>query len=207
MNSQSALRKPIPDYLSVIHKSQFAAENDLHAREDLVLQTDLHFNITGLNGPASVLFERPGTTSRNLFEPGEIETVNGSIEDIKSLLFEKGYWTGQLCHRHFDGDKLHYKTTATVIKNEKQEPTAVLLVCTKIEDEKEKETELAEAKKQFEGLLNTLSNGVMMIDAKGNIISSNRRGAEILGLEESKIIGQPVAGRSWKGIRTLSGFQ
>lgn len=201
MNSQSAFKRPVPDYLSVVGRSHFSIEQDNIESEDLILQTDLSFNITGLNRPAEILFERSGNPARNIFDLGDVEIINGSIDEIKELLLKKGFWTGRVFYKRFDGSQFYYKTTAAIIKDDKQHASGILLVCTSLHDEKEKESELDEARKKFEGLLNTLSSGVMMIGADGKIISSNRRGTEILGLDEGQIIGTPVATRSWKAIK------
>lgn len=201
MNNQSATRKPAPGYLSVVPKSYFSIEQDSNESEDLVLQTDLYFNITALNTPARLLFERSANPARNIFDLGDIEIVNGSLDEIKQLLFNKGFWTGKVFYKRFDGFQLHYKTTAAIIRNDEQAPTGILLVCTSMQDEKDKENQLDESRKQFDGLLNSLSSGVMMIGADGNILSSNRKGAEILGLADMKVIGLPVASKAWKAIR------
>lgn len=51
-------------------------------------------------------------------------------------------------------------------------------------------------------LMNTLPQGVMMINRNGIIEACNRRGAQILGVSETELIGRPVASSSWKAIKS-----
>jgi PAS domain S-box-containing protein len=51
-------------------------------------------------------------------------------------------------------------------------------------------------------LMNTLPQGVMMVNRNGIIEACNRRGAQILGVSETELIGSPVASSAWKAIKT-----
>ena len=79
--------------------------------------------------------------------------------------------------------------------------TAIMIVNHNINDIKNKEQELEEAQKKYEKLMNTLPQGVMLINPDGRIESCNKRGVEIFGLTEEQVLGKELVNSSWKAIR------
>lgn len=201
MSQSSALKKTTAGYLSVIHRSQFSIEKDVRNTEDLIIHTDLQFNITWVNEATRSLFAEAGNPATNLLEVGDIEILNSKVEEAKAEIFSTGHWAGHVLYKRFDGQVLFYKVTITLVRDTAANPMTLVVVCNNLDAVKARENDLEAAEKKFNGLLNTLSSGVIMIAADGKIMSCNRRGAEILGFSEAEVLGKVVASPSWKAIR------
>ena len=189
-----------PDHLSVIHKASVLDWQHGHM-QDAVLQTDLSYNITGWNAAAEELHGRPGGLGKNLFEIIDISFMDSTRELFREAMVEKGSWSGEVLFKKFDGQLIHFRTTATYILGENDQPIAVLIVSHNISDVKKKEQQLAAAERKYEILMNTLPQGVLMIDTKGRVTACNKRGAEILGLQEDEVTGRKLDSPEWKPLK------
>ncbi len=201
MSKLNAIRSTGSDYLSVIHKASLISSTALNRLDDAVLQTDLEFNITGWNSSAEEIHGQPGAMGRNLFHLVDIDFVTGNPDELKLHLSGKGFWSGEIIFKRVDGQQIYFRTTATYILDERAKPVAIMIVSHNINDVKHKEKELETAKSQYEILINTLPQGVMMINADGKIEAGNKRGAEILGLTEEEALGKVIASPSWKAVK------
>lgn len=201
MNTPNALRVGTPDYLSVIHKASFIKGNKPVEMQDIVLQTDLSFNIIGWNAAAERLHGRPGGMGRNIFDLVDISFIEGDLEQLRMDLRHNGSWSGEVFFKRYDGRTIHFHTTATYIMGPDSLPAAVMIVCHDITDVKKKEQALAAAEKKYEILMNTLPQGVMMIDRDARITACNRRGAEIMGLKEEEAIGKSITNPAWNMVK------
>lgn len=199
MSKPSPLRKAATDYLSVIHKAIIPPNST--GNHHAVIQTDLSFNITGWNAVAEELNGRPGAMGRNLFDVVDISFTGSSLQAMKAVLSQKGFWSGEVKFRRFDQQHFDLYTTATYIINEHEEPVAIMIVSHIVNDMKRKEEELEAAESKFEALVNTLPDGVLMLDATGRITACNKRSAEIFGLTSEQILGHEVIGSTWKAIK------
>ncbi len=201
MSTPNVTRIGIPDHLSVIHKASVIPGNKTDILQDAVLQTDLAFNLTGWNSTAEELHGRPDAIGQNLFNLIDIQLLEGNFEQMRLDLHAKGSWSGEVLYRHKDGRQIHFRTTATYIFDENGAPVSILIVNHNISEIKNKEKELAAAEKKYEILVNTLPEGVVMINADGKIATCNKRAAEILGFSEDELLGKVVASPSWNAIR------
>ncbi len=190
------------EHLSVIHNASLHFTKKTVENEDAILQTDLQFNIIGWNAAAEALHGQPGAGGKNLFELVDFDFIDGDLQNLQHELTSRGFWSGEVLFRRFDGKQAHFKTTATyIIKEDNDTPSAILIVCHNINNIKQKERLLEAEQKKYEILMDTLPQGVMMINRDGNVEACNKRGATILGLTESDIIGKPVATPKWKAIK------
>lgn len=187
--------------MSVIHKASLTTSTGIDSMDDAVLQTDLDFNITGWNSAVEALHGQPGAMGKNLFNLIDIDFLNDNVHHVRKHLSANGYWTGEVLFKRYDGQQIYFRTTVTYIIDEKGKPMAVMIVCHNINDVKIKEKELDAAKKKYDILMNTLPQGVMMINADGKIEACNKRGAEIFGLSEDEVLGKVLASPSWKAIK------
>lgn len=198
MIRQSALKSVPADYLSVIHK---AGPQLLNAGEHAVFQTDLQFQITGWNNHAEELCGRAASIGQYLFDFFELRFTGSSREEMLSALWQHGWWSGELLFRHPDGSMHHLRVTFTNLMNEAEGPLSILVVGHLISDIKLKEQELEAAESKFQALVNSLPGGYMMIGVDGLVKSCNKRGLEIIGLDEEEVIGKVSASNNWNVIR------
>lgn len=199
MKNQYALRGIFESHLSVIHKSSDGTP--LPAMQDPIFQTDLDLNLTNWNTTAELLYGRNDAIGKCIFSLINIEFLTGSRQELEKDLQEKGAWTGEILYRRMDGNDYYFKATATYLYTDNCKPQSVLVVCHNITEAKKKEQELVSAEAKYQILLNTLPEGVMMIDADGKISACNKRGAEIFGLTQAQLLGQSVDKFSWKAIK------
>ncbi len=202
MTTRNAIRSGTPEYLSVIHKASLSAGPKHEPLQDVVLQTDLNFTITGWNATAEELHGRPGGMGKNLFELIDVTFIHGDREQLREELLKKGSWSGEVLFKRFNGELINFHTTATYIMGQDSKPVAVMIVSHNITETKHKEQQLAAAEKKYEILMNTLPQGVLMTDAHGFITACNKRGAEILGWSNDDITGVSFVSNEWKAIRS-----
>ncbi len=188
MITNKATRAIVPEHLSVIHKAAPSPAVDLLHLHDAVIQTDLNLNITGWNPAAEIMHGQPGAMGKNLFQLADIEFIGSSLETLKASLRAHSNWNGEVIFHRFDGQKIHLRSAANYIINEHEEPIAILFVNHNITDLKHKELQLAKAEKQYETLINTLFDGVLMISADCRIVACNKRASEILGISEHELL-------------------
>ena len=198
-NSSAKKSKPI---LSVSHKTVTEVTDLLHHLPDAVFITDLSFNITGWNDAAEKLHGLPGARGKNLFQLIKVDLLDATAETIGKELLQKGNWEGEVIYHRHDSEKFIFKTTATSIFDDNNKPVSIIFVNHNITKVKSTEKKLAEAEATYEKLVNTLVDGVIMLDKDGRITTCNKRASAILGLNEEELLGKEFGDSSWKAIKT-----
>lgn len=201
MKSNSPARKNNPPALTVSHKAVNEISDFLHQLPDAIIITDTSFNVTGWNDAAEKMHGLPGAMGKNLFKLIKIDLLNSAPDIISRELFSKGTWDGEVVYHRHDNQKYIFKTTATVVLNDQQQPVSVIFVNHNITRAKSTERMLEEAEATYQKLVNTLVDGVIMIDKNGIITTCNKRAATILGLTEEQLLGKHLDGKSWNAIK------
>ncbi|HJS55871.1 MAG TPA: PAS domain S-box protein [Chitinophagaceae bacterium] len=200
MKTNSPAKKGHKPPLTVSHKSTGVADL-FYNLPDAVFITDLSFNITGWNDAAEKLHGLPGAKGKNLFKLINIDFMDSSVEIINNELLKNGTWEGEVVYHRHDGEKYIFKTTATAILDEEDKPVSLVFANHNITKIKSTEKKLAEAEATYEKLVNTLIDGVIMLDKDGKITTCNKRASAILGLPEADLLGKELGDSSWKAIK------
>ncbi len=200
MQGKTVTKFKSPDHLLVIHKATTAQAEELFHLNDAVIQTDLELNITGWNGVAEALHKRPGAMGRNLFELVDLEFVNSSPEKMKENLIRQRYWSGEVIYHRHDGQHIYLRCAANFIINEYEQPVAILIIAHNISDLKAREEQAAMTEHKYETLVNTLTDGVLMMSRSGKIEACNSRAAEILEIPEAELLQTFPNPDRWKAI-------
>ena len=201
MKTNSSAKKSSKPALSVSHKAPTDLADLLHHLPDALIITDLSFNITGWNEAAEKLHGLPGARGKNLFQLIKIDILNSKIETINADLLKKGTWEGEVIFHRHDGEKYIFKTVATSILDDHNKPVSIVFVNHNITKVKTTEKKLAEAEATYEKLVNTLVDGVIMLDKDGKVTTCNKRASAILGLTEEELLGKELGDSSWKAIK------
>jgi PAS domain S-box-containing protein len=201
MKTNSSAKKSNKPVLSISHKAAAELSDLLHHLPDAVIITDLSFNITGWNDAAEKLHGLPGARGKNLFQLIKIDLLDSTIETINGQLLKKGTWEGEIIYHRHDGEKYIFKTSATSILNDNNKPVSIIFVNHNITKVKSTEKKLAEAEATYEKLVNTLVDGVIMLDKDGKVTTCNKRASAILGLNEEELLGKELGDSSWKAIK------
>jgi PAS domain S-box-containing protein len=196
MNTNSTGKVKAIEHLTVIHKASPPPPIELLHPHDAVIQTDLNLNVTGWNPMAETLHGQPGAMGKNLFQLADIEFIGSSFQQFKSDLQANRSWSGEVIFNRYDGQKVHLRSVVNYIINEHEEPTAIMFVNQNITDLKIKEKQLAQAERQYETLVNTLFDGVVMINTEGRITTCNKRASEILGITSDQFVNRKILGLS-----------
>ena len=182
------------DHLSVIHKSPAVASNWLFHLQDAVIQTDLHFYVTGWNMSAELLHGRSGAMGKYLFELVKIDFVDSSLEELQKELAISGCWGGEVFFSRFDGQKINLHSTANYIYNENNEAQGIIFVTHNITETKEKEKQLALAEEalrksneRFEYAARVTSDAIWDVDMESKHIYRSKAFSMLSGYGNDKI--------------------
>ena len=201
MKTNSPAKKGSKPVLSVSHKAAAELSELLHNLPDALIITDLSFNITGWNDAAEKLHGLPGARGKNLFQLIKLDLLDSTIETINAELVKKGTWEGEVIYHRHDGEKYIFKASATSILDDNNKPVSIIFVNHNITKVKTTEKKLAEAEATYEKLVNTLVDGVIMLDKDGKVTTCNKRASAILGLNEEDLLGKELGDSSWKAIK------
>ena len=201
MKTNSSAKKNGKPILSVSHKTGGELSDLLHHLPDAVIITDLSFNITGWNDAAEKLHGLPGARGKNLFQLIKIDLQDSTCETINAELLKKGTWEGEVIYHRHDGEKYVFKTSATSILDDNNKPLSIIFVNHNITKVKSTEKKLAEAEATYEKLVNTLVDGVIMLDKDGKVTTCNKRASAILGSNEVELLGKELGDSSWNAIK------
>jgi PAS domain S-box-containing protein len=201
MKANSSAKKSNKSSLSVSHRTSVEVADNLHFLPDAVFTTDMSFNIMGWNDAAEKLHGLPGARGKNLFQLIKLDFLDASADTINRELLKKGTWEGEVIFHRNDGEKFIFKTSATAILNDDNQPVNIIFVNHNITKVKTTEKKLAEAEATYEKLVNTLVDGVIMLDKDGKITTCNKRASAILGLNEEELLGKEFGDASWKAMK------
>ena len=201
MKTNSSAKKGSKPPLTVSHKAAAELSDILHHLPDAVIITDITFSITGWNAAAEKLHGLPGARGKNLFELIRLDLLNSSKDIIKKEIINNGNWEGEVIYHRHDGEKFVFKTTATAILDDGNKPVSIIFVNHNITKVKSTEKKLAEAEATYEKLVNTLVDGVIMLDKDGKVTTCNKRASAILGTAEEELLGKELGDSSWKAIK------
>jgi len=201
MRTNSSAKKNSKPILSVSHKTGGELTDLLHHLPDAVIITDISFNITGWNDAAEKLHGLPGARGKNLFQLIKLDLLDSTFETINAELTNRGTWEGEVIFHRHDGEKYIFRTSATSILDDNNKPVSIIFVNHNITKVKSTEKKLAEAEATYEKLVNTLVDGVIMLDKDGKITTCNKRASAILGLNEAELLGKELGDSSWHAVK------
>jgi PAS domain S-box-containing protein len=201
MKNQPALKGGYENQLSVIYKA-YQNGKPLPEMRDPVFQTDLDLNLLNWNTTAELLYGKDDAVGKSIFSLIDLQFQDSSQEKIRESLQQSGVWSGEVMYKRIDGNSYYFKVTATYLFTDNKQPQSVLMVCHNITDAKRKEEQLLSAEAKYQTLLNTLPEGVIMMEADGRVSACNKQGAMILGLSQEEILGKIVATDSWNAVKT-----
>jgi PAS domain S-box-containing protein len=110
-------------------------------------------------------------------------------------------WTGELIYTKTNGQQLFFRTTANYILDQHKNPVSITLVSHNITDVKLIEQHLLETENEYNVLINTIFDGVILMHDDYKIAACNKRAAQILGLRQEEATGRVLASTSWSAIK------
>ena len=177
---------------------------------DAIIATDSHFNITGLNPAAEVIYCGPTAEimGQPFFEVVQFEIIGGTKEKTICEIKEKGYWSGDVIYYnndlkyHTNNQRLIFNSCCSAIKDGAGNIIAYTFINKNISEKIRQQEELAKAENKYQILIESLSEGVILMHASGIIGACNKRAAAILGFTPDELAGKAVASQHWQAIKT-----
>ena len=203
MKNQSTRRISSADKLTVSYKSPGLFSNTSTDVSDVIILTDTNFNITSWNVAAEKMFGRSveEAKGRLLFEIIDINFPGTTLSNLLAILKTTGYWNGEVIYDRFDSQRFFLNTSAILLYNDLNILSGCLFVAKNVSESNIHERKLLETETKYQTVIETLFEGVIIIDTEGKISACNNRAAEILGLSQDQLIGKITANPTWKAIK------
>jgi PAS domain S-box-containing protein len=101
-----------------------------------------------------------------------------------------GSWEGEIMVRHKDGREFPVWLTTSMVKNEGDEPVAMVGVMRDVTERKKAEAVLKESEEHLKDLLDSINAGIMIIEMDTHtIVDVNTLAADLIGLRKERIVG------------------
>ncbi|MEZ5145067.1 MAG: EAL domain-containing protein [Acidimicrobiales bacterium] len=118
------------------------------------------------------------------------EEVANAVASLSGLLDGASICEHEYSPVRRDGSRPRVLTSASLLRDERGAPSAILAFALDITDRYETSTELAAAEHRWRALIENISDTVSVVDADGNIIETNRQFTEALGYPTDEWIGR-----------------
>jgi PAS domain S-box-containing protein len=202
MKHQSTSRNTAAENLTVSYKSPDLFSHVSANVSDSIILTDSNFNVTGWNKAAENMFggNVDDAKGKLLFQIINIDFPGTNLPKLINRLKDAGYWNGEVVYDRFDGQRFRMNVSAILIYNDVKLQSGCIFVAKVMADNDHHEKILKEAESKYHTVIDTLFEGVMMINPSGTIGACNRRAAEILGYTQEDLVGKVIDSSSWKAI-------
>jgi diguanylate cyclase (GGDEF)-like protein/PAS domain S-box-containing protein len=142
--------------------------------QDTIITKDLNGTITFWNHSAEELYgfsreEALGKVAHELLQT----QFPIPLSDIKTMLFEKGKWEGEILQTKFNGDKVVVHSRWIIQRDLGGRPIKILEIANDISDRKAAEIALQESEARFQTFMNHSPAATWMTDADGHILYHN----------------------------------
>ena len=204
MKEQNMLRAIVPDAkLTVSYKAPSTLDAFLKNLPDAVIITDPNFIIKAFNHAAEVFFGLPAShfIGTILGDSIDFEFRNTTTDEAMKVLFETGIWNGDIVVKRTNSHDHIFKANVSLLYDEKAAVSSIVFVNHNITEEERHEKKLQIARNKYEIVVESLSEGVLLIDADGIIAASNNKAAQILGVTEEQLKGASLDSADWNSIK------
>jgi PAS domain S-box-containing protein len=116
----------------------------------------------------------------------------GERERNIQLLYDQGWWQGEMIQHHKDGSVRHILGSITLIKDENGVPFSVVSVNHDITERKKSEEILQESEEKFRLLMDAAPVAIVITNAMGAINLVNEQTEMLFGYPRTELIGQSV---------------
>src|SRR5205085_1593957 len=122
-------------------------------------------------------------------------------DEAMKVLFETGVWNGHIIAKRHGNNEFIFNANVSLLYDEKAEVSAIVFVNHNITEEEHQQKKLQFAKNKYEIVVESLSEGVMLIDSHGTIATANKQAAKILGFTDDQLKGLSLVTSDWNAIK------
>jgi len=197
---------PHPMELAAMNRELTAQAEELRRQaelldlaQDAIIVRDLDGTIRFWNHGAEVLYgwsrdEAAGRTLHDLLRTRFPDTLESAVNQVE----RSGRWTGELIHTRRDGSLVTVFSRWAARRSE-EGGTELLELNTDITERKtielsfeKKKAELEQASRRFQALLESAPDGIIIGNAKGEIVLINSQTESLFGYAREELLGRPV---------------
>ncbi|PYZ92332.1 hypothetical protein CR194_15985 [Salipaludibacillus keqinensis] len=146
--------------------------------------------------------ELKNKTFRDLTYSADLEDSVLKVDEL--IEGEVSYYQVEKRYIHKEGKIIWCLLNVSVVKDDEGTPLYFISQFQDITERKSYERQLNESQERLTKILETVPNGVTIIDLQGNITFANEMAEEILGLKKEDIVSRQYDTPDWK-IKTVDG--
>ena len=160
--------------------------------QDRITVTDLEGNITYINEAEAKMFGVPKEKllGKNISSYGDDSSRGGTQQEILTQAKEKGYWRGEVVNYTPGGEERVLDARVQVIQDEKGKEIALCGISTDITERKELENNLRVREENLDVTLNSIGDGVIVVDTAGRVTRLNPKAEELTGWSQAAAEGK-----------------
>jgi len=114
-----------------------------------------------------------------------------TLEDIRAHLTSRGFWQGEVIHRHKDGHDINVTTRSVLVILPDGEP-AVIQAISDISALRKAEEAVRSREAHLSSILETVPDAMIVIDQKGIVLSFSKAAEMMFGMSSDDICGRNV---------------
>ena len=189
--------------LTVGYKAPYSLDLFLQNLPDVVIITDPEFVIKAFNHAAETFFGLPAShfIGSYLRKTVKFKFRNTSRDEFIETLFKTGMWNGEIVFTRKNNQQFIFNSNVSLLYDENGAASSIVIVNHNITEEEKDKYKLTLAENKYRIVVNTLSEGVVLVNDDGTIGAANKKAAEILGLSEEELKGIVIASPRWHSIK------
>lgn len=137
----------------------------------------------------------------HLFEKFNLSFPGCTKENVLTELFDHGCWSGALSVKVSQSHLFHGYGRFSLMVNEQGEPGSVLFAVYHQPQASCTSDELHQIESKYQVVVESLSEGVVLINKEGQIETANKKAAEILGIPSQGLAGMAIQSEAWNALR------
>lgn len=170
---------------------------------DAIIATDLQFNVTTWNSGAENIHGIPADemVGHKVDEYIDYEYRGETRQQQLTHLFNYGYWSGEISYRRPDGRQIHLFSSISFVTDQSGQHIGLVEVQRDITEKTKAEEALRNSEERYRTLIDALSEGLVLVDRHGQVITCNHSVETIFDERISNLIGTNINTPRWKCIR------
>ena len=109
---------------------------------------------------------------------------------ITARIIRDGWWEGELTHTARDGRQIPVASCWALRRGDDKRPVAILEIDNDITTRKQAEQQMAEARRFAENIVDTIQEGLVVLDSQLRVIAANRSFHATFGTTRTQVEGQ-----------------
>lgn len=114
------------------------------------------------------------------------------VETIRAHLKARGFWQGEIIHRHKSGQDIHVATRCVLVNLSDGDP-AVIQANSDVSALKRAEEAVRSREAHLSSILETVPDAMVVIDQKGIVLSFSKAAEQLFGMPSEQICGRNVS--------------